>query len=486
MISKTGRKFFLNGFSPKKNLRHKAMTIAPEVIFLHFINRELYEALGRKPDLSKIHTWIELLCLSQTLPLSCNIAQIYEFLGEAISILNLCAELVDAGKLETLSQTSTTIEFKETRRELYHFDRERYPVYFENLWSEADAVRIGKIKKQETTKYLAREIIGWDEQELFTKGNLILSSSDKLVIAPKIDLIRKVTLDRGNNAITASLYRQRLSENDLTHREAMVLPRLMSGLYITHYESVLHAKIPSGASDIELNDVENGFPDADLFLLYHVFLNLGLYSQSFRSSESYHKQIANACLTINHIRLSRTLRNCLLVLDSMIDHNVGRSTRRVKIIEALAPQLSRNRIEYETSSLNDFLARAAASMERIVSALAASSKEFSAIYQLKGESLMARSILIHTATDAEDDAFVNVFCISGNNNVKTLSIEGSFVREFSLPNDVTIYHVRTSMGMIGPTAAGYALQPIIKKLDPNHIISAGICFGLKKRNSKNW
>lgn len=368
---------------------------------------------------------------------------------------------------------------------MYDFDRDRYPMYFKELIIKADDVKINKVKNQETTTFLQRDIMSWDQYDLISPGNIVLSQRDRTLIAPKIDLIRKVTSDRNGKAITPALYLNALTDGDFPKRERAIIPRLISGLYVAHYTNELRSRIPSGALGVEVNDLENGYPEVDINLLMFILEEVGLYRQTFRTTRDYPKQIVENYSSKERCRIADLCSALILSAHSLTNNADSRADQRIQIKNLLAPHIEAEKRNTRSASLRDFLLVTRRTLDRIVESLSAENENFATAYSRFGKKrLNMQKILLHTATDLEDDLMREVFSSHDIQLLDRRRAGNVFVSRYEFGETISLYHVRSSMGMIGPNSAGYTLFNVLKDISPTHIISAGICFGLK-RNEQN-
>src|SRR4051794_12399229 len=101
-------------------------------IYLHFFDRELWEAAGAKPDAIAIETALKTLVLATDVGLYCGLSLAWENpaikLGSPLA--RYLSELAAMGVLDFVSQYPTLAEFRASRAEIYKHDAGRYPAYF--------------------------------------------------------------------------------------------------------------------------------------------------------------------------------------------------------------------------------------------------------------------------------------------------------------------------------------------------------------------
>lgn len=224
-------------------------------VYLHFLNRELLRSV----------------CIENRLPfadilLKCAFFAAGRLITPLAAVIEGCTErtLEDmevfgifacSDHLQFASDAACQEDFLYSRRELYKFDRDRYPAYFLRT-SFPDWMSPGILTKTSATTVLEQACILTLDASVSGKGCLQvekISASDRKRL---IDIVK----DRRDSALTMSLF-----EGQTTPQLARTMGRFLSEKYIEHYTSYLEAEIVTGIKGLQFFDqFSNAFPLLDL------------------------------------------------------------------------------------------------------------------------------------------------------------------------------------------------------------------------------
>lgn len=454
-------------------------------IFLHFINRELYRGYSITPDFSRIYNYIEALSLSQCVKIVCNVAQIHEFLQQAAPVVELLKCLRECNFLQTLSQVQSNEEFIESRQKLYFFDKERYPMYFDE-YSKIQNLPLSLQTTKDTTIGLQKRILDLREDDLFT---LTLVTPDQLEkfshLLPKI---QQAIIRRDGKAITSSLVVKAIEPNNRT--DQMMIARYISMEYINHYADSLKATVPSGLPEIKLTQIESGFPLIDIEIILHLLKTLGFYTQKFRKDKSYNSNIANYLLSHNHVLFCETTSKLINI--SFNDFKFTYATQNLNFSLEPDREIFRTHIkktmslyiknQISSKNLDEFFIQSTLILSDIISKLNFSPKQ--ALFNLtppKQESEM-KNILLQIATQTEQKAVSSIFRQEFSYD-GTIEAGNIYLDKYSF-DGIEIYVSRTSIGVSGEASLDSVLPDVIRQLNIDGIISSGICYGLNESAQK--
>jgi len=234
-------------------------------IYMHFFDRELWEATGQAPNQISIHKALKILLIGTDAPLYCSLSLIWEnpaLRSTQGKIMSLVATLVELGIIEPVSQYPTIEEFIETRRDLYKHDHDRYPLYFQNYTiGQAIGPKPGHLKKSSATHFLESEIYSWTQDR------------EKITNLTDLSLLKKIIRcslnNREDKAITFAMFRPHLEKAEIYSPAAQYeVRRQISRGYTSHYINYAFGDIPTGISGLSFFDVLSvSFPDYDVELI---------------------------------------------------------------------------------------------------------------------------------------------------------------------------------------------------------------------------
>lgn len=466
------------------------------MIFLHFVNREACEACKIKPD----HNWtshaIECLSIAHCSGLSVNISQLLEFADNNSSFLKTILSLTHAGIITLISQAATMDAFIQSRQQLYAHDKRRYPMYFGDATSVAEQFRIGQVNTRSTTEILSRQVIDWEKDDLINPVNLALSAADRKSILPEHDLIQQLTMQETGKAVTRALYKAEYGGKRLSNSALSVVGRMVSGIYIHQYQRANGYAVCTGVPGLEYYDIFEFFLFYDIPLISHLLSLLGLRKLKRNCGKEFTSQCIEQYFSEEHRRFVGLLN---VFLDSALAAVAESSRRQSGIREQVGHVGLRLAIQNfisavfakaptampESSNLGSFYERTSTRIEELASRAREESGSFARKWSQHMEpAAPRRSALLLTATDVEDRCLAGALK-AGNFVEARATLAGQvYVRTFTSAAALVVYHARSNAGSLGPGGSTLTLKDALDKLEPEFVISVGICFGTRPKEQK--
>jgi nucleoside phosphorylase len=139
---------------------------------------------------------------------------------------------------------------------------------------------------------------------------------------------------------------------------------------------------------------------------------------------------------------------------------------------------------HECATVDQFYER---SVERLSSAATSSlntNQKFIEAWRAVTNPMKAITVLVLTATDSEDDAFIKAVKSAGYTFVEYVGAGESVGAVYASGNTRQIIQVRSSAGSTGTSGSELTSSDAIEKLAPDYVLSVGICFGMKQKDQK--
>lgn len=206
-----------------------------ESIFIHFLNRELYRAVGiEKFNGVNYILKIMLLCCGESLfiPLSS--------IWESVHVSDLDYDLFELfynnKQVEVCSDCVTVDEFLFRNRNMYRFDEARYENIYFNTYKKLRKFLPTTVKTVGVTERLSESIDNWDN------SIIVLPYKDRMALNENRSTIIRVNHEREDKALTISLFRDEILRKD----DSYSIARFLSTTYINDYCQWLNADIITG------------------------------------------------------------------------------------------------------------------------------------------------------------------------------------------------------------------------------------------------
>ncbi|MGY4155654.1 nucleoside phosphorylase [Bradyrhizobium sp. USDA 4461] len=461
-------------------------------IYLHFLDRELWESLRLKPDRDVIARSLRVLLLGCDEPLYCGLSLLWEnpaLRDSSSSITKFVLKLVECGAIEAVSQHPTVEEFIETRRELYNHDRSRYPLYYTIKrpagWGGPKATRV---KTSSATNYLAGRIDDW------ARGGTEQMLSGREAPSKLRRAVRKAITERDDRAITFALFRSYLGSAGIDGVTAeFEVRRQISRGYTAHYMTYASGGIATGIGPLSYFDsLSKAFPDHDVGVL-EFLLSLSGMSQAVAEPFELNE------LKWLHLAARRH--------EDLLFHQVCRNLR---VISRTMHFFARDELKAAQSNDSDLFGLRTAvmlSMRRFLSGDVGSKiatddyihtlfvgsnlllrsvencRELRRAYEMAMETIGkgAPRLLIATATAIERDAVLQMAKqYTGADPILIFGSRRSYYRLGGV-GGVDLFLVQSEMGSLSPGASHSTIADALDELHPVGVIMVGIAFGVNEK-----
>jgi predicted nucleotide-binding protein len=274
-------------------------------IFLHFLNRELLRSLDLK-HVRNTETALRIILLSNVGALFSGLSLIWESSEYANRAFFLLSKSMEYQQLELISDSPTLNEFLSSRQELYKFDHERYPMYFEDQIT-LSIFKPTVYKQMSATKVLFSNIVSWGNRENSTISNFF-NEDEAHVLNFVQDLILDKTLNKEEKAITISLYEPLLDSYSRSPTLKYVVSRFLSSLYLIHFRDYINGDICTGLPGLEYYDrFSKNFPLVDIRIFEFILSRIGYSTYLNSNREELIEFVLASRGGVKHSELSRLL-----------------------------------------------------------------------------------------------------------------------------------------------------------------------------------
>jgi nucleoside phosphorylase len=446
-------------------------------IFLHFLNREVYRAANVPFSGAAVYDAVRVLTIGQAAPLYTNYSNILEggFLdaGAPSPLIRL---LVIKGHLLIAGERPSLHEFIDSRSEMYFFDRDRYPMYFRPQTFDFDAPP-SYVRQSSVTDFLQGEI---EQLSRGLKGprELGVAPRDVKVIADSADALGRIVLARGSNAITRTLFQERLKAQGQIEATA----RLISGLYISRYLTDLRAVLVTGFPGLAVFDHLNQSFTAflDVPIVRAILRRVGFTDILLTSTAQKDELIAALRGSDLQVACADSIRTICDAFDVMFGNQAGVERRA-----SVAGVLARSEFVDASSNNKDLYAAARATLTRLLVRLRHIDVGFANAFEVvMAKRNSVRVVLIMTATKVETQALTEALKQTGASEPAYISKVAYTARDFGVINNLRMIHVQSEPGSVGASSSQAVAADAIRDFSPAAVISVGIAFGMKPDKQK--
>lgn len=244
-------------------------------IFIHFLNRELYRSVGvnKIVDINYVFK-ILILCCGKTffVPLS----SIWESFYVNDLDYDFLYLIYEKGEIEICSDCITIEEFLYRNKTIYAFDKERYKDIYFCIYKKIKKFVPTKIKPIGATEQLSNKINNWDI-------NIRLNPKDKVILEKNKSVIKVVNCERENEALTLSLFQDKL----LRKEDHYSVARFLSATYIEDYCQWLDANIITGINNYlqYYDQMSKEYPYYDIRLYKFILWTAGVSEEIIRRTD---------------------------------------------------------------------------------------------------------------------------------------------------------------------------------------------------------
>lgn len=443
-----------------------------EVIYLHFLNRELYRETRLKSynlDLSLCNA-LKIAYLFNYEPLYISIAFVWELYYDFPKTRNMLLKLLRANLLHPVSAFYTVDELLAFNQRIYREETLRYTMYFDKIPHQLERYNPEIIKTESTTIRLETDLKSWINTGM---SDLFVQEEDRILLHQSGKKIKKTLERRDNKAITLSLF----DGINLSIYNRKQLARNLSLVHIYTYMQHVNGDIITGINSLQFFDrLSKNFPLHDYGINCCIIemcdrrvLNLKSISLLI---EEERKLKSVKVLFIEEVRkIIGTLYKCLSD-DVKYQSNIRNAIcNRIKRASIKMPEKQGN------ISWQHLLSR----IIMLDNCLKENDSEY--LKNRMEEEKMIKTLLICTATDKETDVVLRK-AKEYSLPINVLKLEESYLYHLGIMGSLDLFLAQTEMGTERMGSARDKIRDISRLLTPHYIISTGICYGLKPKDTE--
>lgn len=449
-------------------------------LYLHFLDRELLEAVGAHLTPQLLDRTLATLTLGTDASLYCGISVIWEHTLLSDDSRRILEMLVANGVINPVSYSSTVEEFLESRMQLYSHDAARYPAYFDQGIEVIRAILPTDYKWERTTDHLEESLGGWAFSKVGRDGDAGQVARSHALHA----LMRRDT-----QAITFAYFAPFMRRDGVQHRDAEgVLSRQISVAYADHYLKFSDGDIPTGVAGLPFFDATLAveFPLYDVRLLARLLRALGLGPYLGRSMlehvDDWHVLFDLRGLGV-HARVVGLLRVLLSVAMSCIGPTGAGPNLlalRSRVWSFLRPHLRPEAAVPPRPLVLE--ARLGVAEDHLLAAVNRLSRDPQLADRVEGSRRLLMDyradVLLVTATEVETRAVLDRFRREHGETPRRHHVGDKTYFDMGSVAGARTYLVQTEIGSGGPSGSTLTVVDAIAALSPSSVVLVGIAFGV--------
>lgn len=432
------------------------------------INREIHKYIGIPVNTDLHRSFVRAIAIATVRPLYAGHAQVVECFHNDNSFLAELRELTRLGFFVSLSKYPSLADFIDSRRQMYEWDKTSYPMYFE---TSLDALANFPTQSQgdPNTTEILRGVYG----TLYRDGipsfeNRLNLEERRLIENASAEIRRHATNEEG--AITAAFFRR--SPLIQPHRNLdRVLSKILPYQFTNIYCDVFAAVTPTGFPHLSFFEDKQSFPYLDFDVMVSLLAKLGLDNLVIDHNGASTRRFLDFKTHPNFYEFVKSRDNLLYLLYEQSGR--GLSSDRMDLLTNLRTlQVTQVEKTDDPFFAAAELYRTSEQLCSKVPAAAGRRARMADAQSWKGK------YLVMTATDSEDHALRNEFTSRGFTSPIVRNSERFSYGEYFRSDIGRVFHVRTSAGSGGASGSFVMGKNAIEFLNPEYVISVGICFGL--------
>lgn len=211
-------------------------------IFLHILNRELHDAIGKPVDIDEVLEAIQVFSVVSSQTIFCNVSQIHEILYDRSNALEEVLELSKIGRFVDHSDYGSYEEFRESRTEKFSHSAHLHPGFFLEPKPELKRLLHGSMGDAvSTTGHIHDNLMLWLESDPSSALAKTLSQNDARVLRANERWIDRTLSERDQQALTYDVFEQMASRQIERNAEGAIR-RSLTELYIDSYIKSFNAR----------------------------------------------------------------------------------------------------------------------------------------------------------------------------------------------------------------------------------------------------
>ena len=300
-----------------------------------------------------------------------------------------------------------------------------------------------------------------------------LTLEERRIVERSADKIRSHVANE-DGAITGAFFR-RSPLLRVSQRLDRVLSRILPYQFTAIYSDVFAAVTPTGFPNFSFFEDDQSFPYLDFDIVITMLAKLGMTHMISDHTREGSRRFFEFRAHRNFHEFVRSKDNLLFLLQEHPNRQ-GLLRNRMDLLVSLRtlPITSIERSETDPIVAAAELYRASEQLCRESPAAQARKQTMTDAQSWRGK------YLIMTATDSEDRALRAQFGARGFTAPIVQHAERFSYVEYFRSDIGRVYHVRTSAGSGGASGAFITGKNAIELLQPEYIISVGVCFGLRE------
>ncbi len=429
---------------------------------MHFLDRELRRAENIVFDEDIAIGYVTNLVLGGLAPPYCNTSILFESGEQLPRLKEYIFQLEKNHLIHIITSEFSYDEFIHSRASLYSHARIRYPTYFTPgraaLWPQ-----FPKLETTSTTIALEKEVLN-------DIGNTARTLSKFRLTAEEISEIESAIISRAGRAITLDIFNVDLVDSMRRRKIGRLISYYYTKRYLNICEGGLMIRMPQFDFFTSMVEEERCF---DYSLFSTLFGNLGFYQGVSTAGKFNVDLLTEVCLAAEYPRLQILLH---AINDGLIA--LGKEKYEGSYRHALTDL--QNLIIAEPFGVMDrgeWVQSKYLTLSAAAEFLSSKEVSFRANYSPIMEAIAtSRRIIIAVATRIEHEAVAKLF---GKLLPTVRGIRRLPCWYAGRLNDSDVYIVKTDAGSVGVLGAEAVLIDAIDAIGPKHVISVGICFGMK-------
>lgn len=452
-------------------------------LYLHFLDRELVEAVGVAIDPDSLERYLAVLALGTDAVLYCGISVIWEHTLLDERSRQTLAMMVGAGAIRPISYNATVEEFFESRLALYKHDADRYPLYFQLGLDAIKSILPTDYKAERTTDQLQQSLGGWA-----LGGAQFGTHSEDMARSAALRALTR----RDTEAITFAYFAPFMRTGARNGTAESILNRQISYYYADHYLRYSSGDIATGISGLGFFDrkLSVDFPLQDIPLLRRLLQALGfgdvLGARMTHRSYDWQTLLAMRGFGV-HGRVVSLIRLLLLVAYwhvLEVDGVLEEFGIRERVWGFVRPQfLAVQERPRRPEPMEARLEAAEAVLYAVVNRWARDPRLATHVQQ--GRLMFTDpgvDVLIVTATLVETQAVLAVLKSDYHFQEHPHFIGEKTYFDLGVIRGAKVYLMQTEMGSGGPSGSTLSIVDGISALDPSSVVMIGIAFGVDTEN----
>ncbi len=211
-------------------------------IFLHILNRELHDAIGKPVDIDEILGAIQVFSVVSSQTIFCNVSQIHEIFYNNSNALEEVLELSKIGRFVDHSDYGSYEEFRESRTEKFSHSAHLHPGFFLEPKPELKRLLHGSMGDAvSTTGHIQDNLKLWLQSDPSSALGNTLSQNDARVLRANESWIDRTLSVRDQKALTYDVFEQMASRQVGRNAEGAIR-RSLTELYIDSYVKSFNAR----------------------------------------------------------------------------------------------------------------------------------------------------------------------------------------------------------------------------------------------------